>query len=540
MAEHEVERRWPAIDRRRFIQVLGAGGLTLGVSGALAACGGGSESGSGGATSTAAGGGGGAPRRGGVLRIGVAGGGSSETLDAQLGTSAVDFARQYQLYDPLVYYATDGRSFESILAEELESNATADEWTIRLRDGVEFHNGKTLDVEDLIFTLRRLADPNYKGKQLFKTNVDLGSLRKLDRRTLRFRLRTPSVTVPDNLAVYTSRIVPVDYDPQRPVGTGPFKFESFTPGQQSTFARFENYWREGPYVDRLIITSFGDQDAMINALLSGQLDIVEDVPLGQRRTLEANGQINLQRSLAPVRWTPFVMNMSAAPLDDVRVRQAIRLAVNRQQLVDQVLDGEGEVGNDIIWNLPLAGDPDVQQREQDLEQARALLREAGQEGLSLELVVAPVASSAVPGAEVFAEQARAAGMNIRVRKVDVSTFYGDQFLKRRFTTDYWSQQTYFAQCESMMFPRPGEPYNETHFRDEEWSRLMDEAVRTVDETRRWELVREAQRIEWERGGYVVWGVAYVHDAYANNVAGMASDVVANAGSHNFRGCYFTS
>jgi peptide/nickel transport system substrate-binding protein len=477
---------------------------------------------------------------GGLLTVGVPGGGSNETIEAQLGSSAVDFARQYQLYDPLVYYSADGSGFENVLAEELTPNATADEWTIRLRDEIEFHHGKTLDADDLIYTLERLADPRFKGKPLFKQNIDHSSMRKLDSRTIRFSLRTPTVAVPDTFAIYTSRIVPVDYDPARPVGTGPFRYRSFIPGQQSLFDRFENHWRGAPLVDQLSVVSFADAETMINALLAGQIQVAEDIPLIRRRNLESNSRVKLLTSTGRVRWTPFVMNMEAPPFTDVRVRQAVRLMVNRQQIVDQVMGVDGQVANDIIWNLPFGPPPDVPQREQDLDQARSLLRAAGQENLSLELVVAPVASGAVPSAQIFATQAREAGIDVRVRQVDLSTFYGEQYLHRTFSTIYWSQQSYLAQIDSMLIPPPGEPYNETHFRDEEWSRLIGEAVRTVDDKQRWELIRQAQQVEYERGGYVVWGVGNLLDAYSSKIEGLTPDAIAPAGSHNFRTVRFAT
>jgi peptide/nickel transport system substrate-binding protein len=512
------------LSRRSFLRGAAAG-LALGTTGCLSAC------------STSPGGSGSGGER---LSVGVAGGGSNESIVAQLGSSTADYARQYQIYDPLVYYSADGMSFDNRLAEEMIPNATADQWTIRLRNGVEFHHGKTLGAEDLVYTLNRLADPQLKGKSLFKQNIDLNSVRKLDGRTVRFSLRTPSAAVPDMFAIYTSRIVPVDYDPAHPVGTGPFRYRSFVPGQQSLFTRFENHWQGPPLVDELAIVSFADTETMLNALLAGQIQVAEDIPLVRRRNLENNPRVKLVTSTGKVRWTPFVMNTASAPFTDVRVRQAVRLAVNRQQIVDQVLGSDGEVGNDMIWNLSFGRPPDVAQREQDIDQARSLLRAARHEYLALELVVAPVAPSAVPGAVIFATHAVDAGIDVRVRQVDLSTFYGDQFLKRTFTTDYWDQQSYLAQIESMLLPEPGTPYNETHFRDDEWSRLAEEALRTVDETRRWELIRQAQVVEYERGGYVVWGVGNTLDACSTGIQGLTPDAIAPAGSHDFRKVHFAA
>ena len=129
------------------------------------------------------------------------------------------------------------------------------------------------------------------------------------------------------LGQYFNGIVPVDYDPNNPVGTGPFRFGSFTPGEQSRFPANPNYWVEGePHVDELVIIDFPDDTARVNALLSGQVQAMDNLPLGQLRVVEANPELKALVASTGA-WLPFTMRVDHPPFDDVRVRQALRLIV---------------------------------------------------------------------------------------------------------------------------------------------------------------------------------------------------------------------
>lgn len=164
------------------------------------------------------------------------------------------------------------------LADEATSNATADEWTLRLKPGLTFHDGKPVTAEDVIFTFRRILDPQVAAPgAAYLGHIDAEGMTALDERTVRFKLKTPFAPFKENLTELVM-LVPQDYDPANPVVTGPFKFRSFTPGEQSVFDRFENYHGDGPHVDELILINIDDDSARVNALLSGQAEAIAGVP----------------------------------------------------------------------------------------------------------------------------------------------------------------------------------------------------------------------------------------------------------------------
>ncbi|MGW1676554.1 ABC transporter substrate-binding protein [Saccharopolyspora sp. NPDC002376] len=463
----------------------------------------------------------GPPQYGGRLRVGVVGGSSKDTLDAHATVTHPDQARIFQLYDTLLRY-DDEYKVQPALAESVESDPQALTWTIRLRDGVEFHNGKTITADDVIHSLRRIADPDDpKNGAVGLSSLDLNAMQAVDPRTVRLTLSRPDVTLPEQFAEYANGIVPGDYDPNRPVGSGAFKFDSFEPGQQSLFTKHANYWREGePYLDELVIIDFPDDTARINALLGGQVEAIDQVPLGLLRVLDADPNLRLLESETGS-WIPFTMRVDRPPFDDVRVRQAFRLVVDREQMIKQVLGGHGTVGNDLYAPADPMFNSGLPQRKRDVAKARQLLREAGKENLTVELVTSPVAAGVVEAAQVFAQQAAEAGITVNIRRVDTGEFFGDMYLSWDFAQDFWFSRNFLAQAATGSLP--DSPYNETHWNHPEFNDLVNQARATTDEARRKELIARAQQIEWESGGYIVWGFPNQLDAHSVRVVGLGSD-----------------
>lgn len=502
------------VSRRELLRGAAAGGLALGLGGTLSACGGdgGSAPGPNAATGT------GAPGTGGSLRVGLSAGGSGDTLDAHVFVSRADSIRNLQLYDQLSNTDADLQP-QFQLAEEITPNASADEWTVRLKRGLEFHNGKSVTADDVMFTIRRVFEKQALGLSKIDA-IDPRRMRKLDERTVRFPLTRPYSVLDLGFGDgYILGIVPEGYDPLKPVGTGPFKYERFEPGRQALFPRFENYHGDKALVDQLVFTSLPDESARLNALLSGQVDVITEVPLAQARTVDANKDLRLLDSETGS-WLPIYMRVDVKPFDDVRVRQALRLVANREQMVQQALAGYGRTGNDLYAPFDRSYASDIPERTQDIEQARSLLRSAGQEGLSVELNVAPVGTGMTEACQVFAKNAAEAGVDVRLKRIDVPTLYGDNVLQWPFAVDNWPSLSYAMTVVGA--DGPGASFNETHFDDPEFNRIVREATSTVDADRRVELFKEAQRIQHERGGYIIWGFTNTVDGHSAKVGGFVT------------------
>ena len=228
--------------RRAFLRAVGGSGLLIVSSGYLAACGGGSSSSGGGSVSGATGVGAttsaGTPKRGGTLRFGGQGGANTDSLDAHNALTNTDYARVMQLYDPLLDTDFQGK-VRMRLAESIEPNADASEWTIKLRQGVVFHDGKPLGAKDVLFSFDRMLKKKFPGASSLGP-LNVAASKVADPLTLVAKFDKPFGLFKSFLELFWYMgIVPEGYDPKNPVGTGPFKFKSFTPGTQSTFVRHD-------------------------------------------------------------------------------------------------------------------------------------------------------------------------------------------------------------------------------------------------------------------------------------------------------------
>ena len=478
-----------------------------------------------------------APKKGGRLLVGCAGGGAKDKLDPHTPVSFPDISRVFALYEPLA--ARDANyEFQMVLAEEISANPTADLWTVRLKQGVEFHNGKTVTADDAIASIQRIINPkDPKSGAAGLSDIDPDGFKKLDERSFSIKLKAPFAEFDSQLGQYGNGIVPADFDPSKPVGTGPFKFGSFAPGDRSTFAAHKNYWRAGmPYVDELVIIDFPDDTARINALLGGQVHAIDNIPFSQTRVLDATPGVKTLSAKTGA-WLPFTMRVDTKPFDDVRVRQALRLIVDREQMIKQALSGQGSVANDLYSPFDPGYAKDLPQRHQDIDQAKSLLKAAGQSDLEVELVTASVGAGIVEAAQVLAEQARKAGVKINVRKVDSGVFYGQDYLKWPFAQDFWFTRDYLPQVANCALP--SSPFNETHFNDAKFQGLIADARKTLDKAKRYEIMREAQKIEYESGGYIIWGFRDQVDAYSTKIAGLIpSKTGTPLGNYGFAGVHF--
>lgn len=463
----------------------------------------------------------GRPKPGGTLRVGIVGGSVKDSLDAHSPVTHPDQARVISLYDTLATYDVE-HQVEMSLADTITPSDDGRTWTVELRDDLKFSDGSQITADDVIYTFRRITDPEdpKAGASAFE-DLERDQLEAKDDQTIVFPFKEPFVTFPDAVAQYGVGIVPEGYDPAEPVGSGPFMLESFEPGQQSTFVKNPHYWREGqPHVDSLVIIDFPDDTARVNALLGGQVDAIDQLPLGQINVVTANPELKVLESETGS-WIPFTMRVDQPPFDDARVREAFRLIVDRQQMVDQVLGGHGTIGNDMYAPFDRCYPSDIPQREQDIDRAKALLAEAGQSKLTVELTTSPVAAGLVEAAQVFAQQAAEAGVTVNVNKVDPGVFYGDDYLSWTFAQDFWFTRDYLPQTANSGFT--SSPYNETHWDNPEWNDLVHQANATVDEAARCDLIQQAQQIEYDEGGYIIWGFPNNLDAHSAAVEGFVPD-----------------
>ena len=500
------------ISRRQLLA--SAGGLA--VAGGLAACGSSGSSPSTSPTQPA-----GQPKRGGTFRLGVTGGGSKDIMDGQNIITKPDQARLVTAFETLLLFDDNYQLTSNGLAESVTQD-NPKQYTIKLRQGIEFSNGKTLTADDVLYSFQRIGTKaNGLTGYAATATMDIANMKKLDKYTVRLPLKTPDSTVPQTLASYTFGMVPVGYQayPHAQVGTGAYKLKSFTPGQQSVHERNPNYWRSGqPYFDTVTIVDFSDATAQVNGLLGGQIDAMTDLPPSQVKVVQARGMAALVSKTGG--WLPICMAIDMPPFDDVRVRQAMRLIVDRPGMLEQVASGYGFVGNDLYAPFDPGYNHSLPQRKQDIAQAKSLLKAAGKANLSVDLHTTNGAAGMVETATVFANQAQAAGVKINV--INDPNYYGNRYLKLAFSIDFWGTRSYLNQVQQGSLPNA--PYNETHWPPKSgtgsnFGSLYNQALATTDAATRVQIEHQMQQTEYDIGGYIIPFFPPVIDGYARNVGG---------------------
>ena len=321
-----------ALNRRQFLRGVAATGAVAGAGSLIAACSSGSP-----ASTTASNA---SRKRGGDLKVGLSGSSGADTLDPHNGLTYLDSGRAESLYEPLVRLDAQGHA-HYVLAEEITFPSTT-EAIIRLRPGVTFHSGKPLTAQDVIYSFRRIKTGNNGGP--FPGGNSLGpmnltGLTALDSHTVKVPFTSPYASFLDQLSYwYFLLIIPDGFNPAahnaKPDGTGPFMFQSFTPNQRSVFVKNPHYWQSGmPYVDTLTIIDFPDNTSLQNALTTG---VIHGAGGFDGPELAALGAVSGVKTVVSHAGsiTPFTMRVDQPPFNDVRVRQALRLLVNRPQLID--------------------------------------------------------------------------------------------------------------------------------------------------------------------------------------------------------------
>lgn len=491
------------LTRRRILQ---AGGV-LGVAALLTACGGGSP---GVQPSTTTG--------GGTLRVGALGRTGAITRDPH-GTQSneSDYLILSLLYDTLTIPALEPNTAPRLAASWTHSDDLKT-WRFELAEGATFHDGSPVTAQDAVFSLRRLRETPAGASRL--PGIEARNITADGDRTVVLVSDYANAELP-LLTRLTTFVVPdgtTDQDIAKAPGTGPFKLDWYRDGN-ARLVRNDDWYGGEIHLDAIEVKIFESPQALANALLAGQLDLASNVGAVAART--AAGRADIQTVRRPNDMAmPIVMRTADGPFADPRVREALRLAVDREAMVRQVLSGYGSVANDVLGTGDPAYDRSLPQRTRDLDKARRLLQEAGFDtSRTYELLTTEDISGLAESATLFATQAREAGVDIKVVKQESATFWDKTWLHGDLYTTYWgtNDSVVFFASKTMV---SGSGQNETGWKDPEFDAAYQKAIGTADPAGRAELLRELQKIEYERSGYLLWGMADGIDLARSAVQGL--------------------
>ncbi|MFZ0386920.1 MAG: ABC transporter substrate-binding protein [Solirubrobacteraceae bacterium] len=478
-------------------------------------------------------------RRGGQLRVGMVGGGSSETFDPARGVTIIDQARIDNVFEPLTLVAPD-LSLKPGLALEWNANQDATVYEIKLRPDVTFHNGKSFTADDVIYSMQQMGKATSAGAP-FVAGVRLGELKKINDLTVRVPLKYADAYLSQNFVFYNTNIIQDgETNFAKPVGTGPFVFESFTPGSQSTITAYKDYWEHGkPYVDSVTIISITDDTARLNALLANEIDAMAQLSFDLALAQQNSSKIVILNAPGP-QPIMFYMDVSRPPFNDPRVRMAMRLIPDRPALIDGALAGYGTLGNDIIGKGLEFYDSSLPQREQDIDHAKFLLKQAGRSDLQFTLDTSTLFPGFVESATLLAEQASHAGVKINLRQIDPDAYYNTSldYLKMGFAETQWqlpSLKYFYLQALSS-----SAPYNETHWSSKSFDKQLLAAIGEQDRTEAARLWTDLQRTQYELGGYINWAQYNWLDGLSPKVRGIVPSAYSSLGNGMFKDAWLAA
>ncbi|MFC3849259.1 ABC transporter substrate-binding protein [Corynebacterium hansenii] len=494
----------PAIDRRRFL--IGTAGVAA--LAALSACG--RNSG----TEDTPEGAGDAPREGGTLRVGVLGKPDATQQDPHQNLSNdSDFLIMSLVYDALTVPNRD-ENVAPRLARSWEQSPDGRTWTFTIADGATFHDGTPVTAEDVVWSLRRIA----KDKTIaFKVPVPADQVRVVD--DTRFSLTSPQPNSQIPLLVrLVTFVMKKGAEPGDWSGSGPFKMDSYSDGR-ARLVRNEAWHGGAPHLDAIEVIPFASAEAMGNAIQGGDIDLASAVGAVAGRTAEANDRLTvIRRPNDSV--MPIIMRTASGPFADPRVREAMRLIVDRPRMVESILSGYGAVGNDILGTGDQFHDASLPQRERDLERAKRLLAEANFDtARTYDFFTIDEATGQVDSAKLFARQAAEAGVKIEVKVQDSTTFYDSTWCKADLYIMTWGTNDSVAFFADKVLKKDAKN-NETGWDDPAFEAAYSELLAARDESAQRAASKKMQRAEYDGSGYVVWGIVDGIDVAAKTVRGL--------------------
>jgi peptide/nickel transport system substrate-binding protein len=486
--------------------------LTTGVavSGLVAACGSSSSSSSPSTshtTSAAANG----PKRGGVLTLGLSDTESSEKLDPTTCAVGSQFTLAGLVYNTLASVNYLDWSVSPELAESWDFNKDFTKWQLKLRKGVNWHNGKPFTSDDVVWSLRRILDPKVGSTVISRAQISMTphGITANGPSEVILKLTRPDSLIPFYLSRPAVSIVPAGVTPRTvatSIGTGPFKLVSWQPATSWKVVRNDDYWETGlPYLDSVEEVINTDSAARVAGVTTGQFQLAEEIDYATAKSLAHNSAVQILPFVKAINRL-IVMDRSKPPFSDQRVATAFRLAMNRQEAVNAVYAGYAVPTSDIPLppNDPYYP-PGLGVRPYDPEQAKSLLKQAGYpNGLKVQMFTSTVVSGMVDLAVTYAQTAAPAGISVNVSQWPPATYWDQVWLTKPFYTTYW--ETAFPPDDLWYIYGPHGPFNEAHLQIPQFINDFDKILSTGDKP---EQIRICQQ------GLALAATAWAHIIPAN-------------------------
>ncbi|RWA97318.1 ABC transporter substrate-binding protein [Mesorhizobium sp.] len=464
----------------------------------------------------------GAPKKGGTLRIGMEGGSASDSLDPRTYADSIAAAISLMLWNGLVEVADDGEATGELF-ENWEVKPGAAEWLFNVRKGITFTSGKTLDADDVIYSLNL-----HRGetKSAAKATLDeISDIKKVNANQVKILLNNGNLDLPFNLGLFNVIVVPNGFtDWSKPDGTGAYTLEEFQPGVRATFNRKAgNYWKpnRGNF-DRVELLYIGDAAARTQALVTGQVDVINRVDPRTAALLAKNKNVRLSRTPGMGNRYCFDAQTDKDPYANKDLMLALKYGIDRKKIVDNVFSGYASMGND--HNVgPKMKYYDTKQKQiaYDPDKARFHYKKSGITA-PIELKVSEGAfSGATDSGLIYQESLNKAGIELDLKRVSADGYWDNVWLKVPFCAVFWGNRpTIDSQLTTTFFGGLKNPWNDTHFENAEFSKTLLAARTELDQKKRGEMYARCQELIAQNSGMVCFAVQDYLDACNTKLQGL--------------------
>lgn len=460
-----------------------------------------------------------APKKGGTLRVGMEGGSASDSLDPRTYADSVMIMASLALMNGMVEIGKDGKAKGELL-ESWEAKPGAVEWVFNVRKGVKFTSGKTLDADDILYSLSlHTGDTKSPAKNLLK---QIKEMKKLSPTQVQFTLESGNADLPAVLSDYHIVVVPNGFtDWSKPDGTGAFALDQFEPGVRITFKNKGSYWKPGRgNFDAVEILYINDKAARTSALQSGKIDAANRLDARTVNLLARDAKLKVVRTKATGNRFCFVAHTNTAPYNNKDLILALKYGIDRKKIIDTVFNGYATPGNDhtLDINNPYYNKK-MAQRAYDPDKAAFHFKKSGLTSSALELQTSEGAwGSAVDCASLYQESLKKAGIALNVKKVSGDGYWDNVWLKQPFCAVYWGSRPTADVALTTTFSSDSS-WNDTKWKNVEFDKLVVTARAELDEKKRAEMYGRCQELVADEGGMICFAIGDYLDGYAKKVMG---------------------
>jgi peptide/nickel transport system substrate-binding protein len=441
------------------------------------------------------------PKSGGSIKAAGWSSSTADTLDPAKASLSTDYVRICAFYNRLTFLNAAGET-KMELADSIES-PDAKTWTVKLKKGVVFHDGKPLTADDVVFSLKRHLDPAV-GSKVNSIAKQMVAIEKLDPLTVEITLANPNADLRTILAMHHFMIVADGTtDFSKGNGTGAFVCEAFQPGVHSIGVKNKNYWKSGmPYLDSFEFIAIADDSARVNALLSGDIQLAASVDPRAMKLIGSQPGFTLSKTTAG-NYTDLNMRLDLAPGDKADFITGVKCLLNRELIQKSALRGLAEIANDQpISPASIYHNADLKPKAFDPDKAKFLFNKAGVMGQSIPIVCSDAATASIDMATIVQQAGVDIGMKFDVQRVPSDGYWSNYWLKAPVHFGNINPRPTPDILFSLLYASDA-PWNESRYKSEKFDKMLVEARGILDQSKRKEIYNELQVMVSEEAGTAI-------------------------------------